>query len=76
MIEHFWGALSITHRLGLRDIKSFHRYYARGWVFAFKRRDPRNPRRIMWYTNSDLMAKCEIARCQFQLKEFLDKQQR
>ena len=69
-MEHYWGAQAITERLGLRNLKSFHRYYARGWVFAFKRRDPRNPRRIMWYSNSDLMARCELIRCQYERNEF------
>ncbi len=69
-VEHFWGAAAIAQRMGLRNVKSFYRAYEQGRVFAFKRVDPKKPYRRMWYSNSDLMARCELAQVKFQLEEF------
>ncbi len=74
MIEHFWSAKNIAKRLGYSTANSFHRAYRQGRVLAFKRRDPRDPRRTLWYSNSDMMARCELAQHKLQWEEFLAKQ--
>ena len=73
-VEHYWGAQAIAHRMGLRNPKSFLHAYKQGRAFAFKRPDPRFPCRIMWYSNSDLMARCELQQCRVQLEDFMAKQ--
>ncbi len=73
-MEHFWGIEAITRRLGLRNPKSFYRAYKQGRVFAFKRAFPRSPFRRVWYSNSELMARCELIQCKFSLEEFRAKQ--
>ncbi len=75
MIEHFWGAKKIARRLGYSTANSFHRAYRQGRVLAFKRRDPRDGRRTCWYSNSDMMAQCEVAQHKLQWEEFLAAQQ-
>jgi len=70
-LEHYWGAREIARRLGYRNEKSFYRAWRQGRVLAFKRRDPRDPRRTLWYSNSDMMARCELAQHLVQWEEFL-----
>ena len=73
-MEHYWGRQAIAERLGYRNAKSFDRAYRQGRVFAYKRRDPRDPRRTLWYSNSQLMAQCEFALHRVQWEEFRAKQ--
>ena len=73
-MQHYWGRQAIVERLGLRDVKSFLLAFKQGRVFAYKRRDPRFPCRIMWYSNSDMMARCELAQHRVQWEDFMAKQ--
>ena len=73
-MEHLWGAQAIAVRLGYRNPKSFYRAWRQGRVFAFRRRDPRDSRRILWYSNSELVSKSEIMQFRFQFEDFLAKQ--
>ena len=74
-MTHFWGAKAITERLGLRNVKSFYYAFQQGRVFAFKRADPRNPCRRVWYSNSDLIGRCELAQVRLQLNQCLAKKE-
>ena len=69
-MEHFWGAAAITRRHGLRNVKSFYRALEQGRVFAFKRIDPTHPHRRVWYSNSDLMARCELLQAKHQWEAY------
>lgn len=60
-MTHFWGGPAIARRLGYRNVKSFYRAYAEGRVFAYKRRDPRDSRRTLWYSNETLILTAELA---------------
>lgn len=72
-MTHFWGAQAIVERLGLKNVKSFYLAFAQGKAFAFKRAAPRNPCRRIWYSNSDLIGRCELAQVRLQLNQILAK---
>ncbi len=65
---HFWGAAQIAERLGYRNIKSFYRAYYRGQIPAYRRRDPRNPKRLIWYSSEAmvLLGEMTMAKRQFE----------
>ena len=69
-LEPFWGIKSIVQCLGLQNSESFYRAYEQGRVFAFKRIDPNHPHHRMWYTNLDLMARCELAQAKLQWEAY------
>ena len=54
-VEHLWGAGKIARAMGYKNVKSFYLAFAQGRVFAYKRRDPRDSRRMAWYSNSALI---------------------
>ena len=60
-MQHYWGSLAIARRLGYRNPKSFYLAFQQGRVFAYKRRDPRDPRRMAWYSNETLIMLHEVA---------------
>jgi hypothetical protein len=60
-LVHFWGIRSIARRLGYKNPKSFYLAYEQGRVFAYKRRDPRDSRRVAWYSNEGLILLHELA---------------
>lgn len=70
-MQHFWGRLSIARRLGYKNAKSFYLAYQQGRVFAYKRRDPRDPRRMAWYSNETLITLHEVALAQQQREIWL-----
>jgi hypothetical protein len=57
---YFWGSRAIARRLGYKNPKSFLLAYAQGRVFAYKRRDPRDSRRVTWYSNEALIQLHEL----------------
>jgi hypothetical protein len=59
-VEHLWGIRAIARRLGYKNPKSFYLAYAQGRVFAYKRRDPRDSRRVAWYSNEGLIQLVEL----------------
>ncbi len=58
---HFWGAHAIAQRLGFKNVKSFYLAYAQGRVAAYRRRDPKDSRRVLWYSNESLFLMCELS---------------
>ena len=58
---HYYGSAAIARRLGYRNPKSFYLAYEQDRVFAYKRRDPRDSRRIAWYSNEALIMLHEVA---------------
>ena len=54
-LKHFWGARAIAQRLGYRNEKSFLLAWKQGRAPAFRRRDPKNSRRVLWYSNENLI---------------------
>jgi hypothetical protein len=56
---HYWGAPTIAQRMGWKSVKPLHRYIKVYAFPAFKRRDPRNPLRTLWYSNEALISRWE-----------------
>ena len=59
-VIHYWGAAAIARRLGYKNPKSFYLAYKQGRVAAFRRRDPRDTRRLCWYSNESLILVSEL----------------
>jgi hypothetical protein len=57
---HLFGSRAIAIRLGFKNPKSFYLAYEQGRVFAYKRRDPRDSRRVCWYSNESLITLHEV----------------
>lgn len=56
---HCWGGAAICQRMGWKSLKPLRWHIKRRAFPAFKRRDPRNPLRVMWYSNEALISRWE-----------------
>ncbi len=56
----FWGAAQIAERLGYRSRRSFYLALHQGRVPAYRRRDPRNSRRIIWFSSESMILTGEM----------------
>jgi hypothetical protein len=68
---HYWGAPTIAQRMGWKSTKPLHRYIKAYAFPAFKRRDPRNPLRTLWYSNEVLIGRWEVVMAQMERERVL-----
>jgi hypothetical protein len=57
--ESYWGYAAIAARMGWRSIKPLYRHIKQHSFPAYKRIDPRNRFRVMWFTHEGLILRWE-----------------
>ncbi len=72
----YWGFRGIAKRMGWRTIKPFYRYM-RAYAFpAYKRVDPHNRFRRLWYSNEALVQQWEWTMVKFERERLLARQEK
>ena len=74
MVE-YWGFVKIGKRMHWRSIKALHRHI-RAYAFpVFKRVDPKNHFRRVWYSNESLISRWEWIMVEFERERFIARDQ-
>ena len=72
--ESYWGYAAIAARMGWRSIKPLYRHIRRYSFPAYKRIDPRNRFRALWFTHEGLILRWELTMAQHERERLLAKQ--
>lgn len=73
--QSYWGYAAIGARMGWRSIKPLYRHIRRYAFPAYKRIDPRNRFRAMWFTHEGLILRWELTMAQHERERLLAKQE-
>jgi hypothetical protein len=58
---HYWGSREIARRMGWKSTKPLRRHIKALAFPAYKRRDPRNPLRVLYYSHEALIQRPDSA---------------
>jgi hypothetical protein len=72
--ESYWGYAAIAARMGWRSIKPLYRHIKQHSFPAYKRIDPRNRFRVMWFTHEGLILRWELILAQDERERLLARQ--
>jgi hypothetical protein len=73
-IHFYWGFREIGRRMGWHSIKPLYRHIAQYAFPAYKRIDPRNRFRVLWFTHEGLVVRWELMMAQAERERLLAKQ--
>lgn len=73
-MQHYWGAKAICDRIGYRSPSRLPELIIRFHIPAYLRRHPEKHQLTVYYSNSDMLSKWEIARAAHSREQLIEKQ--
>ena len=74
-MQHYWGAKAICDRIAYRSPSRLPELIVRYHIPVYLRRHPEKHHLTVYYSNSEMLSKWEIARAQRSREQLIEKQQ-